>query len=298
MEVAIISDYQISEYKEFGYENGWSTASGIYKEILRLKKVKNIIWYPFPIDAPNFPFKELKRDIKHKKINPDVILYLSCGPREDNMFTKSNFPNAKLVVDLGDEPQTKGFNIERSANADIVLTPDRDCYNFYKSKGYSAIHTGHWADMEIFKPNENMDIKYDVVSSMKGARGKIPDYISKKLGERYINLNNLSGQENAELFQSAKIVFQKARFNEITRRIFEGMATKKLVITDRLPDSKRLDLFFEEGKEFVLYDGKYDAFRKIKYYLKNEEEREKIALSGYEKVKKYYTTKNIVDYIL
>ena len=50
---------------------------------------------------------------------------------------------------------------------------------------------------------------------------------------------------------------------------------KKLVITDRLPDSKRLDLFFEDGKEFVLYDGKYDAFRKIKYYLKNEEEREK-----------------------
>ena len=26
--------------------------------------------------------------------------------------------------------------------------------------------------MEIFKPNENMDIKYDVVSSMKGDRGK------------------------------------------------------------------------------------------------------------------------------
>jgi len=298
MEVAIISDYQINEYKEFGYENGWSTASGIYKEILKLKKVKNIIWYPFPIDAPNFPFKELKRDIKHKKINPDVIFYMSCGPREDNMFTKSNFPNAKLVVDLGDEPQTKGFNIERSANADIVLTPDRDCYNFYKSQGYSAIHTGHWADLNIFKPNSKTEIKYDVVTSMKGDRGKIPEYISKKLGQRYVNKNNLTGEENAVLFQSGKIVFQKARFNEITRRIFEGMATQKLVITDRLHDSKRLDLFFEEDKEIVLYDNKREALYKINYYLKNEKEREEIALRGYEKVKKHYTTKNIVNYIV
>lgn len=133
---------------------------------------------------------------------------------------------------------------------------------------------------------------------MKGDRGKIPEYISKKLGQRYVNQNNLTGEENALLFQSGKIVLQKARFNEITRRIFEGMATQKLVITDRLHDSKRLDLFFEEDKEIVLYDNKREALYKINYYLKNEIEREEIALRGYEKVKKHYTTKNIVNYIV
>ncbi len=298
MEIALISDYQIDEYKEFGYENRWSTANGIYKEILKRERVKNVIWYPFPIDAPNFPFIELKKDIENKKISPDVILYMSCGPREDSMFTKSNFQNTKLVVDLGDEPQTKGFNIQRSSNADVVLTPDRDCYNLYKSKGYSVIHTGHWADMNIFKHDPDAIIKYDVVSSMKGDRGKIPKYLSKKLKNQFLNKNELTGQENAKFFQSSKIIFQKSRFNEITRRIFEGMATKKLVITDQLSQSKGLDLFFEDGKEIILYDGSYDALRKIKYYLKNEEEREKIASLGYEKVKKFYTTKNIVNYIL
>ena len=298
MEIALISDYKIEDYDKLGYEHSWSSAKGIYSQLSKLDRVKKINWYPFPENNPNFPFIELKKDIDSKKLEPDVIFYLSCGPREDNMFTKSNFPNTKLVVDLGDEPQAKGFNVERSANADIVLTPDRDCYNFYKSKGYSVIHTGHWADMEIFKPNDNIDIQYDVVSSMKGERGEVPNFISKKLGKEYINLSNLSGEENAKLFQAGKIVFQKARFNELTRRIFEGMATKKLVITDRLPDSKRLDLFFEESKEFILYEGKYDALRKIKYYLKNEREREEIAFNGYEKVRKYYTTKNIVNYIL
>ena len=298
MEIALISDYKIKDYEKLGYEHNWSSAKGIYSELSKVNRVKKINWYPFPENVHNFPFIELKKDMENKKLKPDIIFYLSCGPREDNMFNKSNFPNAKLVVDLGDEPQTKGFNVERSASADIVLTPDRDCYNFYKSKGYNVIHTGHWADMEIFKPNESTDIEYDVVSSMKGERGEVPNFISKKLGNQYINLSNLSGEENAKLFQSGKIVFQKARFNELTRRIFEGMATKKLVITDRLPDSKRLDLFFEEGKEFILYEGKYEALRKIKYYLKNEREREEIAFNGYEKVKKYYTTKNIVNYIL
>jgi hypothetical protein len=298
MEVVLISDYKIDDYKNFGFEQNWSAPKGIYNELTILDRVTKIHWYPFPENIPNFPFVELKKDIESKKIDPNVIVYLSCGPREDSMFSKSNFPNSKLVVDLGDEPQTKGYNIQRSANADIVLTPDRDCYNFYKSKGYSAIHTGHWADLNIFKPNSKTEIKYDVVTSMKGDRGKIPEYISKKLGQRYVNQNNLTGEENALLFQSGKIVLQKARFNEITRRIFEGMATQKLVITDRLHDSKRLDLFFEEDKEIVLYDNKREALYKINYYLKNEIAREEIALRGYEKVKKHYTTKNIVNYIV
>lgn len=298
MEVVLISDYKINDYKNFGFEQNWSSAKGIYSELVSVDRVTKLHWYPFPENIPNFPFLELKKDIESKKINPNIIIYLSCGPREDSMFSKSIFPNSKLVVDLGDEPQTKGFNIYRSASADIILTPDRDCYNFYKSKGYSAIHTGHWADVSVFKPNSKIEVKYDVVTSMKGDRGKTPEYISKKLGKKYVNHNNLSGEQNAHLFQSGKIVFQKARFNELTRRIFEGMATQKLVITDRLHDSKRLDLFFEEDTEIILYDDKREALSKINYYLKNETEREEIALRAYQKVKKYYTTKNIVNYIL
>jgi hypothetical protein len=298
VDVALISDYKIEDYQDVGYEKKWSIATGIYRELLKLRDVKKIIWYPFPPDISNFPFHQLERDIKDNKIDPSIIIYLSCGPRDDSMFSKYKFPNSKLVVDLGDEPLTKVFNSQRASNADIVLTPDRDCYNFYKSKGYNVIHTGHWADIDIFKPDPKTNIKYDVVTSMKGNRGKIPKYISTKLKESYINKNDLSGHENAILFQSGKIIFQKSRFNELTRRIFEGMATNKMVITDRLPESKRLDVFFEENKEIVLYDNKREALKKIKYYLKNDKEREEIAKNGYEKVKKYYTSKNIVNYII
>jgi len=298
MDVALISDYKVDDYKNLGYENKWSTPKGIFNELVNTSRVDNVKWYPFPDNLPNYPFQEILNDIKLKNFNPNIIFYMSCGPRDDSLFRKSIFPNSKLVVDLGDEPQTKKFNQDRSLNADLVLTPDRECYEFYKSKGYNVIHTGHWADMSIFFPNNKNEEIYDVTSSMFGNRGPTVDYVIKKMGDNFVNKTSLTGEENAELYNSSKIVFQKSRFNEVTRRIFEGMATKKLVITDSLPTSKRLDLFFEEDKEIVLYSNKREAVKKINYYLKNEDKRSEIALNGYNKVKKYYTTKNIVNYLL
>jgi len=298
MNVALVSDYSLDDYKDFGYENKWSTPKGIFNELINTDRVKKVKWYPFPEKLPNYPFVEILNDIEMKNFNPNIIFYMSCGPRDDSMFNRSVFPNSKLVVDLGDEPQTKPFNKERSENADIVLTPDRDCFNYYKSKGYNAIHTGHWADMNIFFPNEKYEDIYDVTSSMVGNRGSTVDYVIKKMGNKFLNKTDLTGEENATLYNSSKIIFQKSRFNEVTRRIFEGMATKKLVITNTLPFSKRLDLFFEEDKEIVLYSNKREAVKKINYYLKNEDKRIEIATNGYNKVKKYYTTKNIVNYIV
>mgnify|MGYP005989504983 CR=1 FL=1 len=298
MDLALVSDYSLDDYKDLGYENKWSTPKGIFNELISTDRVKKVKWYPFPEKLPNYPFVEILNDIEMKNFNPNIIFYMSCGPRDDSMFNKSIFPNSKLVVDLGDEPQTKPFNKERSKNADIVLTPDRDCFNYYKSKGYNVIHTGHWADMNIFFPDEKYEEIYDVTSSMVGNRGPTVDFVIKKMGNKFINKTGLTGEENAELYNSSKIVFQKSRFNEVTRRLFEGMATKKLVITNTLPESKRLDLFFEEDKEIVLYSNKREAVKKINYYLKNEDKRLEIAMNGYNKVKKYYTTKNIVNYIV
>ena len=298
MNIALVSDYSLDDYKNLGYESNWSTPKGIYKELVNTDRVKMVKWYPSPEKLPNYPFIEILNDIEMKIFTPNIIFYMSCGPRDDSMFNKSIFPNSKLVVDLGDEPQTKGFNVERSKNADVVLTPDRDCFNYYKSKGYNVIHTGHWADMNIFYPEKKYKNIYDVSSSMVGNRGPTVDFVIKKMGNKFINKTGLTGEENAELYNSSKIVFQKSRFNEITRRIFEGMATKKLVITNTLPESKRLDLFFEEDKEIILYSNKREAVKKINYFLKNEDKRKEIATNGYNKVKKYYTTKNIVNYIV
>ena len=50
--------------------------------------------------------------------------------------------------------------------------------------------------------------------------------------------------------------------------------------------------YFEEGKDLVCFDGIEDMRDKVRYYLSHEEERAKIASSGYEKVQEHH---NYVD---
>lgn len=55
---------------------------------------------------------------------------------------------------------------------------------------------------------------------------------------------------------------------------------------------------FENGKECVLYTGLEEAMYYADYYLKHDDERERIAMAGYEKVKRDFTYKERIKEML
>lgn len=55
---------------------------------------------------------------------------------------------------------------------------------------------------------------------------------------------------------------------------------------------------FCDGEELVLYTGAEDLEEKCKYYLKNEDKRQKIAEKGYERVKRDFTYEERICYML
>ena len=67
-----------------------------------------------------------------------------------------------------------------------------------------------------------------------------------------------------------------------TRRCYEIPIVKTLMIA---PYNKDLSAMFQDGTEAVLYKDKDDFVKKVKYYLENDAEREKIAIAGYKAVK-------------
>jgi spore maturation protein CgeB len=73
------------------------------------------------------------------------------------------------------------------------------------------------------------------------------------------------------------------------------MACGKLVITDRLPDSTRINELFVEGEDIIYYDNLIDCINKINYYHENEEERNRIASNGRRKVLEHYTQVQVVN---
>ena len=81
----------------------------------------------------------------------------------------------------------------------------------------------------------------------------------------------------------------------IPLRAFDIMGCGGFLLTNYQEDFLE---YFEPDKDFVYFDSKEDMLAKIDYYLKNDSLREKIALSGHNKVKEYHTFSKRMDSIL
>lgn len=81
----------------------------------------------------------------------------------------------------------------------------------------------------------------------------------------------------------------------IPLRVFDIMGAGGFLITNYQQDMYEL---FEDGKDFITYECFEDLKEKVKYYLNNENERNRISQSGYNKVKEFHTFENRIKKIL
>ena len=99
--------------------------------------------------------------------------------------------------------------------------------------------------------------------------------------------NVLSDEEMIKMYSRSKINLgfsscgnthtEKNRILQVRLRDFEVPISGGFYMVEYMDE---LEEFFEIGKEIVCYQNKEDLVEKIKYYLKNDLEREKISLAG------------------
>ena len=94
------------------------------------------------------------------------------------------------------------------------------------------------------------------------------------------------GDDMVNVINSYKIHLNCNISNDINYRTFETTGCGTFLLTNYKPGLEKL---FDIGKEIVVYNDLNDLDNKVKYYLENEEEREKIALAGYNRAKKDHT---------
>jgi hypothetical protein len=88
-----------------------------------------------------------------------------------------------------------------------------------------------------------------------------------------------------DLYGNSKIILNDCINDDLNWRVFEALASGAMLLTPRV-SSETLELF-PDGEALVTYEAHNveDAVRKIRYYLEHEEERRRIAWSGYTRVK-------------
>jgi hypothetical protein len=299
-----VNNYKVAFIFAHRTTDVWTTPLSVVNEFKRLG-CEVTIYSLFDIydNYVDSQIQLLIEDNNTGKFRPDLIIYMDWGRFDSPLLDKKHIPNAFWVMESGDDPQNFERNSSKASKFHLVLTPAHNSYLEYKRRNINAEWWTHFADSNIHKPYSDFT-PFDELPPIRSTRGpggsNLMDYLSQIMPDKFINRNGLSGVEYGDFLNSGVIVFQQSRWHEITRRLFEGMACRKLVITDRLPAESNIDSLFVENEDIIYYDSLGECISKINYYLSEEAklERERVALNGYNKVINNHTQIQRVDIIL
>jgi len=272
----------------YDYKDGevWSTPMALVNEFKERGWIVDII-------------KTNDTDLKNwidSKPQTDIVMFMDWG-RFDSQYLNKDLVSAFWIQESGDDPQNFERNYPKANRFHYTITPDKQSAIEYRNRGINAEWINHFADTKVQFPM-NLQPEYTAVTTRGLGNSQFLDYLTN-WGEGAIgNKNGLNEKQHTEFLNKGLMVIQNSRWQEITRRIFEGMACGKLVITDRLPESRGLNDVFVEGEEIILYNDMFDCIEKINYYAENEEERERIAHNGMMKVLHNYTQIQVVDKLI
>ena len=253
-------------------------------------------WETDIVPIPNGDDSQLQLWIQ-QDIPTDIVMFLDWGRFDSPYLDKALKSNSFWIQESGDDPQNFERNYPKANRFHYTITPDKQSAIEYRNRGINAEWVNHFADTKVQFPM-NLEPQYVAVTSRGPGGSQFLDYLTHWAEGAIGNRNNMGPQEHTEFLNSGLMVIQNSRWGEITRRIFEGMACGKLVITDRLDTIRGLDEVFVEGEEIILYNDMFDCIEKINYYTENEEERERIAHNGMKRVLENYTQIQIVDKLI
>ena len=278
MKITFIYDYKDGE--------AWSTPMALLNEFKERGWETQII-------------KTNDTDLKNwvnSKPQTDIVLFMDWG-RFDSQYLNKDLVPAFWIQESGDDPQNFERNSPKAGRFHLTITPDKRCAEEYNKRGINSLWITHFADSAVQFPL-NIEPEYVAVTTRGLGNSAFLDYLTEWAEGSIGNKNGLNIEQHTKFLNSGLMVIQNSRWKEITRRIFEGMACGKLVLTDNLPPETGLRDIFIEGEDIVYYDDMFDCIEKMNYYNENEEERERIAHNGMIKVLHNYTQIQVVDKLI
>jgi spore maturation protein CgeB len=282
MKITFIYDYREGEV--------WSTPMAIINEF------KERGWETEIVPIPTGDDSQLQLWIQ-QDTSTDVVLFMDWGRFDSKWLDKSLKPNAFWIQESGDDPQNFERNYPKASRFDYTITPDKQSAIEYRNRGINAEWINHFADTKVQFPM-NLEPKYVAVTTRGVGNSPFLDHLTNWAEGAVGNRNGLGPKEHTEFLNTGLMVIQNSRWGEITRRLFEGMACGKMVLTDKLDVSRGLEELFVDGEDIVLYNDMFDCIEKMNYYNENEEERERIAHNGMMKVLHNYTQVQVVNNLI
>lgn len=258
--------------------------------------------------------KEIFNELERKNATPKILIAQTFSSYIDsNIFKELKNQYGILIINIGmdDRHQFKDNILEMIPCLDLALTAAPECVEWYLKEGCPAIFFPEASDENIYHPMPNLIKRHEV--SFIGAKYGIREKLIKALRSAGVQVTTFGGgwgtgflpvDEVPKLFAESKIVLGVGTIGHCTdfyalkMRDFDGPMSGSFYITHDNPDLK---LLFNVGSEIETYKDIEECVKKIEFYLKEDNLREKIAKAGYERSKSEHTWtlrfKSVFDYL-
>lgn len=214
-------------------------------------------------------------------VNPSIETYRKL--KEMGIYT---------VIVWPDTGPTFGMQTIDQIRDSVNLHVSWDCPKGYWHERVTR-HPNHidmWTpeDGSLYYPTSHKDIKVSFMGSLEKYNDRIQvlPILHQEFPDCWIGggqrRGKLTPSQYAEIIRRSKIginfsLSQTGVFHQAKGRIFEYTACGGLLMDNPNPCTQQ---FFKAGEEYVEYNSPSDLVEKIKYYLANEDERERIAANG------------------
>ena len=181
----------------------------------------------------------------------------------------------------------------------LVCSTDKEGFEKRRREGSINAFLTQWACNHFLFKNLNLSKLYDV--SFVGRSSEKRRHFVDKLRKNGVNIKTFGiGWEKCSRVSQADLIriYNQSKISlnisfasqgekiQIKGRDFEAVGCGSLLLTR---DTKDIAQFFVPGEEIITYIDEIDAAKKIEYYLKNENERERIARKGFERLTREHT---------
>jgi len=229
-------------------------------------------WYPPTVETPDTPvikMEDVFDTFKKADIKPDLLIQAA-----DTYYISGKAPIPHIVI--GTDPHVINYNLPKQ-HADKYFSMQFH----YKEPDDGWMPYGF--DPTLYGYFPNVKKEYDVVlcGLQYDHRKRVLSRVADKGFKVFSGIGHIY-DEYVQLYNSAPIAFNWSSQLDLPARFWEGLAMRRCVVTNRVPDLRKFD--FVDGEDYVGYDGEDEAVEKITELLKNPQEMERIAENGYKKV--------------
>lgn len=231
---------------------------------------------------------------------PDLLIF--CSPEYRPIPRGIEEAECVTVAIVGDW-NLGGQAFQLAGEMFDILASDRNGCDLMRAAGFpNVVYVPFFSyDPAVLRRMEGMERDIDVamIGNFHGEiqRGRAP-WVARvaQLSHKHnvVLTHGVFGDEYARLMNRAKIVFNRSIRGEINMRVYEAAACGALLFYER--ENREIRELFTDREDCVLY-GDDDLEDLLDYYLAHDDERTRIAESGWRKVQAHTPALKTVDIV-